>query len=53
MNFWTPTFHAWGAELTADDMPWYVLFDYVEVYSYNNEKNEFDFEWRDDFAKFD
>ena len=53
MNFWTPTFHDWGAELTAEDMPWYVLFDYVEAYSYDNDKNEFDFEWRDDFENFD
>ena len=53
MNFWTPTFHAWGADLTVEDMPWYVLFDYVEVYSYNDDKNEFDFLWRDDFHKFD
>ena len=35
MNFWTPTFHAWGADLHAEDMPWYVLFDYVEAYHYN------------------
>jgi len=35
MNFWTPTFPAWGAGLNASDMPWYLLFDYVEVYSYN------------------
>ena len=35
MNFWTPTFHSWGRDLSAEDMPWYLLFDYVEVYDYN------------------
>ena len=49
MNFWTPTFHAWGADLTAQDMPWYLLFDFVEAYHYNETTNEFEFAWRDDF----
>ena len=34
-------------------MPWYVLYDYVEVYKYNPSKNEFEFDWRDDFNAFD
>ena len=35
MNFWTPTFHSWGKDLDAVDMPWYVLYDYVEVFTYD------------------
>ena len=53
MNFWTPTFHAWGADLHSEDMPWYVLFDYVEAYHYNRDTNDFEFAWRDDFNEFD
>ena len=53
MNFWTPTFHSWGKGFDAADMPWYVLYDYVEVYKYNAERNEFDLDWRDDFNAFD
>jgi len=34
-------------------MPWYVLYDYVETYTYNGETNGFDFRWRDDFNDFD
>lgn len=34
-------------------MPWYVLYDYVEVYAYEEESNEFKLHWRDDFEKFD
>ena len=53
MNFWTPTFHAWGADFTDEDMPWYLLFDYVEAYKYNPDTNNFDLDWRDDFNEFD
>ena len=53
MNFWTPTFHAWGADFKPTDMPWYLLFDYVEVYKYNQDSKSFDFSWRDDFNNFD
>ena len=35
MNFWTPTFHAWGQGFDPADMPWYALYDYVEVFTYN------------------
>ncbi len=52
MNFWTPTFHAWGADFNPVDMPWYLLFDYVEVYNWDKD-NGFDLAWRDDFNKFD
>ena len=53
MNFWTPTFHSWGHDLDASDMPWYLLYDYVEVFTWNAETNEFDLHWRDDFDKFE
>ena len=52
MNFWTPTFDSWGHGFTAADMPWYVLYDYVEVYLYDEIHNEFKFHWRDDFDHF-
>jgi len=53
MNFWTPTFESWGKGLDAKDMPWYVMYDYVETYTYNNETRGFDFNWRDNFTTFD
>ena len=53
MNFWTPTFHSWGEGFDPVDMPWYVLYDYVEVYKYNQYQNVFEFDWRDDFNAFD
>ena len=39
MNFWTPTFESWGAHFMPMDMPWYVLYDYVEVFVYNEHRN--------------
>ena len=33
-------------------MPWYLLFDYVEVYNWDKESG-FDLAWRDDFNQFD
>lgn len=53
MNFWTPEFHMWGRGLDARDMPWYLMFDYVEVFTYDTESNEFNLHWRDDFETFD
>lgn len=53
MNFWTPTFHSWGEGFNPEDMPWYVLYDYVEVFVYNQHMKEFEFHWRDDFNSFD
>ena len=53
MNFWTPTFHSWGKGFDPADMPWYVLYDYVEVYNYNSDSKSFDLDWRDDFNRFD
>ena len=53
MNFWTPTFHSWGQGFDPVDMPWYVLYDYVEVFTYNEAANEFEFHRRDDFNAFD
>jgi hypothetical protein len=52
MNFWTPTFESWGKGFNAADMPWYVLYDYVETYTWNSHTNGFDFHWRDDFTTF-
>ena len=53
MNFWTPTFHSWGDGFDPSDMPWYVMYDYVEVYTFDEKNNEFNFAWRDDFNAFD
>ena len=53
MNFWTPSFESWGKGLDAKDMPWYLMYDYVETYSYNHETKTFDFNWRDNFNTFD
>jgi len=53
MNFWTPTFDSWGAGFNPADMPWYVLYDYVEVFTYDERNNQFVFHWRDDFDSFD
>ena len=52
MNFWTPEFHVWGEGLDASDMPWYLMYDYVEVFTYDVEDNEFHLHWRDDFDSF-
>ena len=52
MNFWTPEFHVWGEGLDAADMPWYLLYDYVEVFTYDEADNEFHLHWRDDFDTF-
>ena len=53
MNFWTPTFHSWGHGLDTSDMPWFLLYDYVEVHNWNHDTNEFELLWRDDFDNFD
>ena len=50
MNFWTPTFAGWGDGFNDWDMPWYVMYDWVEVYKYNSTTGGFDFYWRDDFT---
>ena len=52
MNFWTPVDHPWAEGFDDKDMPWYLLYDYVEVYSWNEHENEFEFKWRDDFDDF-
>lgn len=41
MNFWTPTFHSWGQGFDDEDMPWYTMYDYVEVYTFDKHSNEF------------
>ena len=33
-------------------MPWYLLFDYVEVFTYDEANNEYHLHWRDDFETF-
>ena len=53
MNFWTPTFASWGRDLDDKDMPWELLFDYVEVYDYNEHTHDYHLRWRDDFNDFD
>lgn len=53
MNFWTPTFDSWGAGLDAKDMPWEVVYDFVETYTYNQDKKTFEFNWKDNFDTFD
>lgn len=53
MNLWTPTFNSWGRGLQLEDMPWYLMFDYVEVFKYDEKANEFNLHWRDDFNAFD
>ena len=35
MNFWTPCWSPWGDRLNDTSMPWYVQYDYVEVYTYD------------------
>lgn len=50
MNFWTPTFAGWGDNM--DDpatMPWYTRYDWVEVYDYDAQNDDFVLRWRDDF----
>lgn len=36
MNYWTPTWDNWGGGRDSSTMPWYVYYDYVEVYSYDH-----------------
>lgn len=50
MNYWTPTTNGWGDQLDSSSMPWYALYDYVEVYKYDDLVKEFKFEWKDDFT---
>ena len=49
MNFWTPTWTEWGSGLNDSDMPWSLLYDWVEVYQYDQYADNFRFMWRDDF----
>lgn len=34
-------------------MPWYLLYDYVEVFDWNEKTNTFELNWRDDFDRLD
>ena len=49
MNFWTPTWDNWGHGREPSSMPWYVYYDYVEVYAYDHNSKTFKLTWRDDF----
>ena len=53
MNFWTPEFHIWGQGLDSSDMPWYLMYDYVQVFTYDEADNEFHEHWKDNFDSFD
>lgn len=53
MNFWTPTWMPWGENLDLSSMPWFVQFDFVEAYSFNQDTRGFDLLWRDDFDSLD
>ena len=54
MNFWTPAFnHAWASDFFPEDMPWYLSFDYVELYHWDEHTDSFEKAWRDDFVYFD
>ena len=50
MNFWTPTWSPWGDGRTDLNLPWYVYYDYVEVYTYNVKTKKFLLDFRDDFT---
>ena len=50
MNFWTPTWSPWGDGRNDSSMPWYVLYDYVEAYTYNTSTKQFSLDFRDDFS---
>ena len=52
MNFWTPIDHAWGDGFDPKDMPWFVAYDFVEVFTWDETLNQFEFHWRDDFDDF-
>ena len=53
MNFWTPTFSGWGDNRNDWDMPWYVYYDWVEVYNYDHNSKGFNLHWREDFNSLD
>jgi len=53
MNFWTPTWNSWGGGRNDYNMPWYVYYDYVEVYAYDHHTKGFHRTWRDDFNSLD
>lgn len=53
MNFWTPSYEVWANGFIDFSMPWQALYDYVEVYSFDEDTLSFDLLWRDDFNYFD
>ena len=53
MNLWTPQFPQWQVGFDDVDMPWYAMYDFVEVYTYNKKTRQFDLHWKDDFDYLD
>ena len=56
MNFWTPTWtggNQWGEGLTYEGDPFFALFEFVKVESYNVETKTFKHQWIDHFHFFD
>ena len=53
MNFWAPKFKEWGEGFDPVDLPWELKCDYIEVWTYNAKKKDFEFHWKDDFTTFD
>lgn len=54
MNYWVPMSGLWGEGLNDSSMPWYVQYDWVEVFTYNwnhtkDGTPEFTWDFRDDF----
>ena len=49
MNFWAPSWSPWGDGRDDRTMPWYVNYDWVEVWSYNHKTKGFDWVFDDQF----
>ena len=54
MNYWSTRSDEhppedWHAGFEDADMPWSALYDYVEMYDYNEITKDFELRWRDDF----
>jgi imidazoleglycerol phosphate dehydratase HisB len=50
LNFWTPEGSAWGSGLNASSMPWYLDYDWVEVWNYDANTGSDTLYWRDNFT---
>ena len=49
MNFWTPEFAPWGDNFDDASMPWYTSYEWVEVWDYRPDQDDFVKRWRDGF----